>query len=688
MRYIYLVYMLLFIPACHSVEVSLNDATYSDGILSTDTGGIITTPELQMQGRHIRYTNRSGEKKLEAWKDILVTFNDKVFVGDHIFYDCISKKGVIEKGKLSVDIWHVSGSRIELYPDDTYKIFDATITTSEKENPFFSMGAERIDIEKNFLSAKSLQMQWAGHSYLLLPSYSMNLQRLWRKPSLQYRVFWDKGIGPCGMIRYRAYTSKHSSSHLRFDMRFHRGEKPILRLGSLLESEYFFSKERGKLCTKNYLGYDTPFNDPNSASKFRYRLQGIASYRSSSGNQTLFSRWDKISDRNMPNDFHMEKFELSTEKKTELRLRNFHKRVITNISFVPKVNSFDSIKQELPEIKLSPYPIILSQSGVVFENSLRVGYYRYSFARDSRPCFLGFDSSRLQYSQTLYRTFSSPYLTITPIIGCHYALYGKTSTHRSVPFCFPFVDISIYTRLVGSSSKVLHSIEPYAKIYSLHPLQKKAYPFIFDLSDGLRKINSLRCGVRNIVCMPEQTSMVPFLSIDTYALSFFHPSPFSKTFPKVFTRVECNLPRLSIKTLLGWNTEYSVLDVGKVRASFTCNADVALSAEFRFRGPMAWKKNNPENYMVDVTRSPFDLTHSLLSDARKVAMMRMQFKVHPQWIVRLDGNYGWGRKSESGHFVGKIDLLGLVSSNLRIKVSYVQAASRSRFEFGVDLVRF
>jgi hypothetical protein len=182
--------------------------------------------------------------------------------------------------------------------------------------------------------------------------------------------------------------------------------------------------------------------------------------------------------------------------------------------------------------------------------------------------------------------------------------------------------------------------------------------------------------------------MFPFLSIDTYAVGFFGTSPFSKTLPKIFTSVEYNLPRFSIKTLLGWNAEYSQLDIGTIRAALTCSADVALSAEFRFRGPMSWKKNNPDNYIVDVTRSPLDLINSLLSDERRVAMMRLQFKIHPQWIVRLDGNYGWGRKSEGDHFVGKIDLLGLISSNLRIKLSYTQAASRNRFEFGIALVRF
>lgn len=684
MRCLYLLNLLLLFSICYCIEVSLNDATYCNGILSTDTGGIITTPEFHMQARHIRYTKGPHEKKLEAWEDILVTFQDKIFIGDHIFYDCISKTGVINNGKLALDIWHISGRRIELYPNDTYTIFDATITTSERKNPFFSICAPKIMIEKNFLSAKSPQLQCAGRPYLLLPSYSLNLERLWRESPLQYRLFWDKGVGPCGMARYRIYESKYCNSHLRFDLRFHRAKKPILRLGSLLETESFFSQGRGNISTKNYLGHDTLFNDPYHASTFRYRLQGIASFRSSTGNQTLYSRWDKISDRNMPNDFRMEKFELSTEKKTELRLRNFHKRMLTNISFVPKINSFDSIKEELPEIKLYPYPSHFPQLDTIFEHSLRVGYYRYSFSQECKPCFTGFDSSRLHYSQNLYKTFSSSYLTITPKIGCHYLLYGNTNNCRY----FPFIDISAYTRIVASSRRVLHSIEPYAKIYSLYSLKEKEYPWVFDSSDGLRKINSLRLGCRNILYIAEESSILPSLSIDTYALSFFQPSPFSKIFPKIFASIDCNLSKLSIRTLLSWNTEHSVLDLGNVRASFTYSSDVAFSAEFRFRGPRVWRKNNLENYMLDVTRSPFDLTHSILSDARKVAIMRVQLKVHPQWIVRFDGNYGWGRKSESRHFVGKINLLGLVSSNLRIKASYIQAANQSRFEFGIDLVRF
>lgn len=684
MRALYLFSLLFLFSLCHSVEVSLNDATYCNGILSTDTGGTITTPEFHMQAKHIRYTERADQKKLEAWEDILITFQDKIFVGDHIFYDCISKTGVITKGNLSLDVWHLSGRRIELHSNNTFTIFEATITTSERKNPLFSLYAPKVVIEKKFLSAQSPQLQCAGHPYLLLPSYSFNLDRLWRESPLQYRVFWDKGVGPCGMVRYRIYESKYCNSHLRFDLRFHRAEKPILRLGSLLETETLFAEGRGNISTKNYLGYDTPFNDPNNTSMLRYRLQGIASFRSFSGNQTLYSRWDKISDRNMPNDFRMEKFELSTEKKTEFRLRNFHKRVITNIAFVPKINSFDSIKEELPEIKLYPYPIYLPRLHTIFEQSLRMGYYRYNSAEESTPYCTEFDASRLQYSHNLYRTFSTSYVTITPRIGCHYFFYGSTHNGKY----FPFIDISAYTRLLGSSDPFFHSIEPYANIYSLYPLHDKEYPWIFDSSDGLRKITSLRLGVRNMVYMAKESAMFPSLSIDIYALSFCHNSSFSKMFPKVFTSIDCHLSKLSIKTLLGWNMEDFVLDLGNVRASFTYSSDVAFSTEFRFRGSKVWRKNNIENYMLDVTRSRCDLTHSLLSDARKVAMMRVQFKVHPQWIIRLDGNYGWGRKSERGHLVGKINLLGLISSNIRIKVSYIQAASQSRFEFGVDLVRF
>lgn len=688
MRYIYFLCLLLSMQMGRSLEVSLNDATYCDGILSTKTGGIITADQLHIQAKHIQYTQQNGKKEIDAWGDILVTFIDKVFVGDRVFYDFISKKGVIYRGKISIGIWHISGSQIELYPDDTYRIFDAVITTSEKQNPLFAMGGERVDIEKNVLIAKSLQLQCAGRSYLILPKYSTNLQRLWEKPLLQYKLSWDKGLGPAGMIRYRIYNSKNCNSHLRFDVRVHKKEKPVIRLGSSLETEYSFPKNRGEISTQNYLGYDVFFNDTNNSSHLKYRLQGLASYKSLDGKQILLSRWDKISDKNMPNDFRMEKFELSTEKKTEIRLTSLHEKIITNVSFVPRINSFDSMKQELPDIKLSPYPIIFKNSGIIFENSLRAGYYRYSFAKDFHPYCESPDSSKFHYSQTLYRAFFSPYLTVIPKVGCHYLLYGNSRSNNALQFCLPFLDISLHSKLLCTKDAITHSLEPYAKIYSLAPPAKEDYPLIFDLSDGWRRINEMRFGIRSSIWKRESDWAAPLLSIDSYALGFLHPTPFSTVFPKIFTTIECALPRFSLKTLLGWNREFAEVDIWTVRGALTCSADFALSAEFRYRGPMFWRKNNPDNYILDVTRPPLDLADSLLSDERKVALMRMQFKLHPQWIVRLEGNYGWGRKQQENHFVGKIDLLGLLSSNLRVRLSYLQAASQSHFEFGMSLVRF
>ena len=550
------------------------------------------------------------------------------------------------------------------------------------------MCGQRVDIEKNVLLAQSLQLQCRGRPYLILPKYSTNLQRLWKEPLLQYKLSWDKGLGPAGTIRYRIYDSKNFNSHLRLDVRLHNKEKPVMRLGSALETEYSFPKNRGEISTKNYLGYDVFFSDPSSSSHLKYRLQGLASYKSLDGNQVFFSRWDKISDKNMPNDFCMEKFELSTEKKTEARLTSLHQKIITNVSFVPRINSFDSMKQELPDIQLSPYPIIFKKSGIVFENFLRAGYYRYSFAKDSCPDCVSPDRSKLHYRQTLYRAFSSPYLTVVPKVGCHYLLYGNSNCNTPVQFCLPFFDVSLHSKLLCTKDSIIHSLEPYAKIYSLSAPVKKDYPPIFDLSDGWRRINQLRFGIRSDLWKRDSKWIAPLLSIDSYALGFLHPSPFSKVFPKIFTAIEYALPRFSIKTLLGWNREFAQLDLWTIRGALTCSADCALSAEFRFRGPMSWRKNNPDNYILDVARSPLDLADSLLSDERKVALLRMQFKLHPQWIVRLEGNYGWGRKQQENHFVGKIDLLGLLSSNLRVKLSYLQAAEHSHFEFGMSLVRF
>lgn len=675
-------------PICRSLEVSLNDATYCDGVFSTKTGGIITADQLHIQAKYIQYTQQNGKKEIDACEDILVTFGNKVFVGERVFYDFISKKGVIYKGKISIGIWHISGSQIELYPDDTYRIFNAVITTSEKQNPLFAMCGKRVDIEKNLLIARPLQLQCAGRPYLILPKYSTNLQRLWKKPLLQYKLSWDKGLGPAGMIRYRIYDSKNFNSHLRFDARVHKKEKSVMRLGSSLETEYFFLKNRGQISAQNYLGYDVFFNDPHSSSHLKYRLQGLASYKSLDGNRIVSSRWDKISDKNMANDFQMEKFELSTGKKTELKFINLHQKIITNVSFVPRINSFDSMKQELPDIKLSPYPIIFKNSGVVFENSLRAGYYKYSFDKDSHPDCMSPRSSKLHYRQALYRSFSSPYLTIVPKVGCHYLLYGNRDSTSALQFCMPFVDISLHSKLLCTKDTIIHSVEPYAKSYSLLAPAKGDYPPIFDLSDGWRPINQLRFGIRSDLWKREPKGITPLLSVDSYALGFVHPSPFAKVFPKIFTTIEYSLPRFSIKTLLGWNMEFATLDLWTIRGALTCNADCAISAEFRFRGPMSWRKSNPDNYILDVTRSPLDLTDSLLSDERKVALLRMQFKLHPQWIVRLEGNYGWGRKEQENHFVGKIDLLGLLSSNVRVKLSYLQAASQSHFEFGISLVRF
>ena len=47
----------------YPIIVDLNDPEYSDGVISTERGGVITSPEMRIQGQKITYTYKITDGK-------------------------------------------------------------------------------------------------------------------------------------------------------------------------------------------------------------------------------------------------------------------------------------------------------------------------------------------------------------------------------------------------------------------------------------------------------------------------------------------------------------------------------------------------------------------------------------------------------------------------------------------------
>ena len=80
------------------ITVDLREPEYSEGILKTDEGGIITGPDMRIQARHIIYTRKIIDGKpvftIEASGDLFIEFGEYAFVGARLEYDFQEKRGL------------------------------------------------------------------------------------------------------------------------------------------------------------------------------------------------------------------------------------------------------------------------------------------------------------------------------------------------------------------------------------------------------------------------------------------------------------------------------------------------------------------------------------------------------------------------------------------------------------------
>ena len=136
MRLCIFLFFLLVIPLYGAQEftVNLKDPEYQNGVISTHAGGVISSPELRVQARHIVYTNRmeKGETihRVVAEGNLMLDSGGHTYVGRRLEYDFVTKTGVVYDGVTAIDLWFLGGEKIRLNSDRSFYLYNAFVTTT------------------------------------------------------------------------------------------------------------------------------------------------------------------------------------------------------------------------------------------------------------------------------------------------------------------------------------------------------------------------------------------------------------------------------------------------------------------------------------------------------------------------------------------------------------------------------
>lgn len=672
------------------LTVDLKNPSFSNGILSTEEGGIAKANGLRVQARKMTYINKTENgvhiQKILAEDDLMLELDNRVFVGSQLEYDFVHRRGTVLCGKTFVDIWFLGGDKIELLEDGTFYITNAFVTTCENQDADWDLQANTATLQQNhLLSAKNVHFRAFKIPLFWLPAFKSNL-KAFQDSSIRYKVVWDKILGPRLTARYRFFSWKDIDCFFRLDYRIKRG------FGAALETEYLSQDKRTIFVTRSYGAHDKSF--PDEKGPHRYRLQGLYHYLSEDEKTQVHLTYDKLSDSQMVGDFKSEDFAINTMQRTLLSISKEFDHAFLHFNLQPRINPFQSIDQELPVFFLNIRPFTLGSSGIISINDFSGGFLDYVYTNPLRSELDRLHlpaqtrSGRVQAYHELYRPFFMGPLIVTPSIGATGIFYSNNSSDQAVIQATAFYGLEVHTRLSASYPCLRHVIEPYihAEGYTRPTLDLNKH-FYFDMDDGYTQLNQLRIGIRNYLVKPITTRFAPTFTSDIYTYGFFGKHAFDRNFPKGYLSLGCNLSSIALKTTIARNFENQVWDFANVSTEWTLNEDFALAIEFRHRSAFDWRKANHKNFFLDIARPIAELLNTSLSDQRNTILARGYIRLGPKWSCLVQTKHGWGRKKEPSYHAGKIDLFTMLTCSWQLRLSYERMPNDNRFTAGLNLLK-
>lgn len=631
-------FLFSFLLCSEEIQVDLVNPTFKNGILYTTQGGVIRASDIRIQASDIQYYHRMEEgelvQKIEAEGDLMIQYKDRLFIGSELEFDLNKKTGTLYNGKTSSSMWFVGGEAIHLKPDGSYQVADAFITASENKQSDWDLHAKTVRVIKDqSFEADTVRLRLLGRSVFWLPSFKLNLKKN-SDPLFTTYLNWNKG--PKVGFRYEMYSWHDLALFGRLEYRWKKG------WGGSIESEYIPKQGHTSFVTRNYVGTDRLFNAVDS--EFRYRVQGdLRSKTENKKTQTVLT-WDKYSDVRMPGDFESEDFEVNTALKTVFQLNHKESRFLASLKVRPRVNSFESIKQDLPTLLLSAKPFEIKNTGIISSQFLKASYLNFQYSDQLVTSLQDFQSPRIELFEKLYRPIYLGPLTVTPELAGRAILYGKSPVHTPQYLGLLSYGARANLRGIGQIGRYRHVLEPYIQYQALtRPTVSPNSHYIFSIQDGYQKLQQIEMGIHNLFFSNRRIGKEASFTADLYANAFFSDPTIPKLIPRLYLDLHWQLPSL----FLSWKNCYSfwhqLVDFSNARIKWTLNQNAALCIEARYRSKYDWRKADHTNFILDVTRSEAELLESPLSDRRVTLLSRAFFRINPFWELKLETHHGFYR---------------------------------------------
>jgi len=354
---------------------------------------------------------------------------------------------------------------------------------------------------------------------------------------------------------------------------------------------------------------------------------------------------------------------------------------------MPKLNPFETTRQELPTIDLSLQPIEIVNTGAYLTGALSSSFLDYAYSSDIGNRLDDFHSYRGEAKLRVNRPFSIQGLNIAPFGEVREILYSRSHLNRALQQSLFSWGLDLSTRFVKSTESFKHALTPYVEYKGLskpqHPTNEV---FVFSFFDGWHRLNQIRFGAKQQFYF---STPLPLFEFDTYAYAMLGQTPFGETIPWIDAKFSLNLDQIRFTSHARWNNKEHSFNFVNSTLAWTLSDSAAFSLELRHRSKYQWRSDAHDNFILNVSYPRDLLLTTPLSDGRNTILARVQLRPLPDWILRLALHAGFGRgEREPGYIESKLDLITQLTSSWNMKLGYMHTVRDDQFTCSFNLLAF
>lgn len=660
------------------VKLFLQDGSFSNGVVRTEQGGVIEDDKIRIQAKHLVYERTAEREIVTAYGDLLVLYDKRLLTGKKLTYNFATREGLIEDPVLGSEGWVVCGETLQFKSDGSVIIEKGYV--APPSNFDASIGFERLRLQRSSqIQARRLSIRLFKKELLCLNQIRTTLDSLTDLP-FQVRFSIGGYQSARASLRYRLIKTDEFKAYLRLDAILTRG------LGGGLDTNYRSTNRRTSFDSKTFLIRDRSWDDPDV--RLRYRLQGVAEDRR--GLLHIRASYDWLSDVEMASNYSGKDFELPTAQRTELFATYKETNWLADFTTRVRINSFQTINQQLPGFQISWRPFTLGPTGIVSDNRIKAAYLSYVYA-DGTPNTSDFSSARIELRNRNYRHFKLGYMLFTPEAGFNVIHYSNGPVKQAQEQAVVTAGASLSAPFFSNNALCVHTFEPYSKyLFSSRPTAPFGNTYIFSIDDGYGQLSMLKAGLKQSFFLKRGPSCFirKPLFFDLWAIGFFDAPTLQNRIPRIYGAFSWSpFATLETKIEAAWNRDLHSKDYANISAFWTVNEDLAIKIAFLSRGPRAWRKADPDNFMIDMIQSEESLQNSLLSDHRNTFLSHIFWRFHPDWTAEFATHTGWNRPSTPAYNEYKIGFSTILYSYWRLGFGYERREIEDRFSFNLKLIR-